>query len=106
MKRSAAALPVVALCLVAGAWITSPFFIVHQMIATAESGDNDRVFAYFDVAKVRENLRPSVSAQVQPDETEINGSPAGGFELLAAPKLADALLDSILTPAHVGDLVR
>lgn len=103
--RGTVIVSIVGICIFLCTWVGSPFFTTDQMIAAAKSGNGD-VLGGFDIAKVRENMRPSLTALAQPDERDVDDNPASGFELMAAPRLADAVLDSVLTPGHVSDLVR
>ena len=106
MTRGTAIVSIVGISIFLCTWVGSPFFTTHQMIAAAEAGNDDDVFGGFDIAKVRENMRPSLTALAQSNEKDIDENPANGLELMAAPRIADAVLDSVLTPKHVGDFVR
>ena len=106
MTRGTVIVSIVGISIFLCTWVGSPFFTTHQMIAAAEAGNDDDVLGGFDIAKVRENMRPSLTALAQPDEKDVDDNPASGFELMAAPRLAGAALDSVLTPGHVSDLVR
>jgi DUF2939 family protein len=103
MRRLALAIVGVAL-LGAGWFHVSPSLALNGLRDALESGDSDALADHVDFPALRSNLKDQLSAiwmnETSPDNPL--GALAGGLATL----LVDKILDSVVTPAGIGSLIR
>ena len=107
MSRTAGALLLIALAVVAAVYAGSPLLAFEQLKAAAMAGDKDRLAALVDFPAVRENLKTQVDSKVVRLAREASG--VGVLPVLAFGKLGSALgdraIDRLVTPEAIAAMV-
>lgn len=98
----------VALALFVAAYFSAPFFALDSLSRAVRAGDRDKLSVLVDFPSVRSSLRDQFSALVAKrasDREEVEKNPFAGLVLMLVPVILDKVLDVIVTPDGVAELL-
>lgn len=105
MKKLLSTLVIVAALGTAGYWYYSPYVALHGMKAAAEAKDADKLNAYIDYPKLRENLKGEFTARVASELPKESGdsmaSAGAAMGMALGMALVDKFIDAMVRPEFV-----
>ena len=102
-RLAAAALVVLVLLAGAGYWYLSPFLAVRQLQAAAQRGDAEAFNAHIDYPRLRESLKPQLTALLAQrlGAPKDSGSPLSALGNVIGSSLVNPLVDTMVRPETV-----
>jgi hypothetical protein len=108
-KRLILILVAVAALLFAGAYAGSPLLAVRGFVAAAKAGNAERLDSAIDFPAVRDSLKSQMTAALNErmaDDPKLHDTPFAALGSLLIPTIVDKLVDSLVTPDGIAQLVR
>jgi hypothetical protein len=97
-----------ALLLLVAAYLASPFLALDQLSRAVRTGDRDRLSVLVDFLSVRASLKDQFSAVIArrtSDNQEVKKNPFAGLVLMLVPVILDKVVDAIVTPDGIAELL-
>lgn len=102
----AIAASIAALALVA--YMSSPFLALDRLSRAVREGDRDKLSVLVDFPAVRSSLKDQFSARIArraSDRQELDKNPVAGLVLMLVPVILDKIVDAIVTPDGLVELL-
>jgi hypothetical protein len=88
-----------------GYGVAGPFLTVQQLKIGIERQDSEKLSENIDFPALRSNLKEQISAMmVKKVGTELKDNPFGALGMMFASKMAESMVDSIITPSGIANL--
>ncbi len=89
-------------------YLASPFFALNSLSRAVRAGDRDKLSVLVDFPAVRTSLKDQFSALVArrtSDHEEFKKNPLAGFVLMLVPVILDKIVEVIVTPDGIAELL-
>lgn len=97
----------VAAILLIAALVASPYIAVRGMKQALITGDTDALQTYIDFPVLRQNMKDQINSHLAQDVApELQDNPFAGFAALLATSMSDQLVDTLISPSMLANLMR
>ena len=106
MRKSTLAVLGIAL-LAVGYYFASPYWTIHQIRGAAQAGQGDRLATYVDFPAMRESIKSQLVLMMQKEmqRPEMKDNPFAGFGQMLAANMITGMVDSMVTPDAVANML-
>ncbi len=107
MKAIATTIAIIVCVLTFAAWYLSPHLAVYRVLGAAQDHDIERLSTLLDQGSIKANIGVAIKGQIDRRVIEsVRHLPLGELSLMAAERAIDAVLDELVSPNTVGNLLR